>query len=260
MTDTGLFGPRSITWHIHTEPSTLVGGLRALLVQALDPLAMAAVAQNSDYRDDPWTRFRRTSEYLTTTVFGTTEEAHAAAARVRSIHRRIRGFDQVTGLPYRADDPALLLWVHAVEVQSFLTAYRRFGGWLSDDDADRYVAEMVRSAELIGLHAEDVPADLASLDGYIAAHDLRITDAARDGMRLVLNPPMPLPLKPLWALPATAAVSILPRAVRRLYGLPWTPVADPGVRLSTFALFRALKIVAPPPPPVRRAQRLLKAS
>lgn len=258
--DLGLFGPGSVTWKIHSEPCTLVGGLRALLIQALNPVAMAAVSQHSDYRDDPWARFRRTSDFVMTTVFGSTEQVEAAAQRVRSIHRRISGTDEVTGRAYRADDPDLLLWVHAVEVHSFLTAYRRYGKRLSDEEADRYVAEMVRAAELVGLHAEDVPARMDDLRDYLHGQELVMTPAAKEGLRYILAPPMPLPLRPLWLLPATAAVGILPGRVRKLYGLPWVAPADPAVRVSTAALFRALGILLPPPPPIRaayaRARRL----
>lgn len=229
-------------------------------MQALDPVAMAAVSQHSDYRADPWGRFRRTSEYLTTTVFGTTTEAKEAAARVRTIHKRVSGTDPVTGRAYRADDPDLLLWVHCVEVDSFLTAYRTYGGWLSDEDADTYVAEMRRAGSLIGLATEDMPDDVGSLRSYIDHHELVLTEPAREGLRLILNPPMPLPLKPLWALPASAAVAILPRRARKAYGLPWLRVADPALRISTFALFRALRIVAPPPPALKRARKIAAAS
>jgi uncharacterized protein (DUF2236 family) len=253
--DLGLFGPDSVTWRIHADPSSLVGGLRALIVQALDPLAMAAVDQHSDFRTDPWGRLRRTSEYVTTTIFGDTEAALAAGARIRAIHRRVRGIDHVTGASYRADDPELLLWVHAVEVHSFLYAYRCFGGRLSDEDADRYVSEMVAAAELVGLHREDVPVRLAQLRSYLRGYRrLCVTPASRAGLRLILNPPAPLAGRVAWAIPATATVSILPRRVRELYGLPWVPLADPVVRLSVYSLCRALNTLLPPPPPVRAAR------
>lgn len=251
--DVGLFGPDSVTWRVHADPATLVGGMRALLVQALNPVAMAAVAQYDNFRDDPWGRFRRTSDYLTTTTFGDRASAHAAAARVRALHRRVHGVDPVTGRNYRADDPDLLLWVHAVEVESFLVAYRRYAWPLSDDDADRYVAEMVRAAELVGLARDDVPATVADLADYLASVPLALTPAARDGMRLVFAPPMPLPARPLWALLGAAAVAILPPRARSLYGLPWAPLATPVVRAGVGTLLRIVNAALPPPPPVRAA-------
>jgi len=254
VSDLGLFGPGSVTWRIHGDPASLIGGLRALLIQALNPRAMAAVDQHSDYKSDPWARLRRTSAYLTETTFGDTETATRAAQRVREIHRSVRGTDPVTGRTYRADDPELLLWVHAVEVDSFLTAYRTYAGPVSDGEADRYVSEMVRSAELVGLHAEDVPGSIAELSSYLeGVSGLALTPAAKDGARYVLAPPMPLVVRPLWAIPSAAAVAILPEHVRRLYGLRWWRPATPMVRAYVFATLRVMNVALPPPPPVRRA-------
>src|SRR5687768_9557676 len=116
--DPGLFGPGSVAWRIQADPSSLIGGVRALLIQALNPQTMAAVAQHSNYKSDPWKRLMGTTDYVITTTFGDTAAAHAAVARVRAIHDAISGIDDVTGLSYRASDPELLLWVHAVEVHS----------------------------------------------------------------------------------------------------------------------------------------------
>lgn len=258
--DLGLFGPGSVTWRIHADPAALIGGLRALLIQALNPLAIAAM-EHSDFKTDPWGRLRRTSGYLVDTVFGTSSDAARAAARVRAVHKRVRGVDPVTRRAYRADDPELLLWVHAVEVDSFLAAYRAYAGPVSDADADRYVGEMVRAAELVGLPAESVPADVASLRAYLDSfRGLALTPAAREGMRLVLAPPMPAAMRPLWAIPAVAAVAILPPRVRDLYGLPWPPPATPVVRLAVWGVLRALNVTRKPPPPVRRALALARAA
>jgi len=151
--DAGLFGPDSVTWRVHAHPSALVGGLRALLVQTMHPLAMAGVAQHSRYRDDPLGRFRRTAEFVNATTYGTTAEAEAAIALVRRIHTRVNGVAP-DGRAYRADDPALLSWVHNVEVDSIAAAYHRFGPGFAPGDADRYVAEMTTLAVLMG--ADDV--------------------------------------------------------------------------------------------------------
>ena len=187
-------------------------------------------------------------------TFGTTAEAEAAGAIVRRVHETVRGVDDVTGRPYYAGDRELLVWVHNVLVHSFLTAYRRYGGAVSDADADRYVAEMVRIAPLVGLDESAVPATLEHLRDYLRAVDgLQVTEAARRSMRLVLAPPMPLPLRPLWAVPGAAAVGLVPERLRRMYGLPWFPPADPAVRLAALALFRSARVVLPDPPPIREA-------
>ncbi len=257
-TDEGLFGPRSVAWRLHSDPSMLVGGLRALLVHALHPLAMAGVDQHSDYRTDPWGRLRRTTEYVMTATFGSTAAAEAAGRRVRAVHATVEGIDTVTGSHYAADDPELLGWVHNVLVHSFLTAYRRYGGSLSDAEADRYVAEMVEMAMLVGTDPRHVPHDLDGLRSWLrAVEGLRVTPAARAGARTILAPPLPVALRPVWAVPAGAAIGLLPRRLRDMYGLGWMAPVGPGVRVTTTALLRAARLVLPEPPPVREAHARL---
>src|SRR5215471_14616516 len=177
--DAGIFGPDSVAWRIHADPVMLVGGLRALLVQALEPRAMAAVDQHSAFREDPWGRLERTTQFVMATTYGDTAAAEAAAARVRAVHRRIHGVDPVTGAAYSASDPDLLLWIHAVEVDSFVIAYRAFAGRLSDEDADRYVAEMARVAELVELPPGMAPQNMGELREYLDSMEgLQVTDAA----------------------------------------------------------------------------------
>ena len=199
--DPGLFGPDSVAWRLHADPAMITGGLRALLVQALEPRAMAGVDQHSRYREDPWGRLRRTTEFVGLTTYGDTATAEAACAKVRQVHERIRGVDPVTGCEYSASDPDLLLWIHAVEVDSFVTAYRVFAGRLSDEDADRYVAEMVQVAELVELPKGMAPRTMGELHEYLdSVEGLRMTDAAREGMRTIFFPPMPVQFRPVWGL------------------------------------------------------------
>jgi len=256
--DPGLFGPDSVAWRIHADPVMLVGGLRAVLVQALEPRAMAAVDQHSAFREDPWGRLARTGEFVAATTYGDTAAAEAAVERVRRVHRRVRGVDPVTGRAYSADDPELLRWIHAVEVDSFLRAYRTYAARLSDDDADRYVTEMARVAEMLGLPAALAPRSVADLRAYLdGMTGLQVTPAARDGLRVVLFPPMGLQYRPLWAIPTMAAVALLPREVRRLYGIPWLPAAGLPVRAAVFTLSRALTLARPEPPALRAARARL---
>jgi len=253
--DEGLFGPASVCWHLHADPVMLIGGLRALMMQALEPRAMAAVDQHSKYRTDPWGRLERTTEFVMTTTYGDTTSAEAAAARVRKVHDRMLGVDAVTCRPYAGNDPDLLLWIHAVEVDSFLLAYRTYAGRVSNRDADRYVVEMGRVAEMVELPPGMAPKTLRELRAYLrGVEGLRATPAAREGLRMILYPPMRLALRPLWAIPTTAAVAILPGFARRMYRLPWFPPASLSVRASVFGLSRVLNAVTPPPPIVRAAQ------
>jgi uncharacterized protein (DUF2236 family) len=260
--DTGLFGPDSVAWRLHADPSTLVAAMRALLVQALEPRAMAGVVQHSDYKNDPWARLNRTFKFVLDTTYGDTPTAEAAAAAIRRIHDRVHGVDPVTGRAYSANDPDLLLWIHAVEAHSVVFAYRRYAGRLADTDADRYVDEMARVAELVGLPTSMAPRSVGELRDYLrGVEGLQATEGARESMRLIMSPPMPLPLRPLWVIPMTATLAILPRVARREYGLPWPHPVTPSVRAAMFALTRFLNALPIEAPEIRHARaRLARAA
>ncbi|WP_432985356.1 oxygenase MpaB family protein [Dactylosporangium sp. CA-233914] len=233
MTDAGLFGPDSITWRVHREPIVTVGGLRSLYLQALHPRAVAGVEQNSRYRQDPWGRLARTSTYVTTVIYGTTEEAERAGKRVRAIHARMTAVDRRTGERFRIDEPELLRWVHITEVESFLTAATRGGLRLTPAEADEYFREQTRTAALVGLDPATVPASVAQVDAYYSSMRpaLELTvDSAATGIFLTL-PPLPygLGLTPVRgaALGVSAlAIGMLPSWARKLYGLPSLPATD----------------------------------
>jgi len=219
--DDGFFGPGSVTWRLHADLSAPVSGLRALLLQALHPLAMAGVNQHSQWRDDPGGRFASTSAYVLTTTYGERSTARAAADRVRMIHEWVRGTDPVTGQPYAAGDPELLLWVHAGLVDSGLAAAARYGLRLSPAEADQYVAEMTAVAELVGMPAGLAPASVAALDRYFAS--VRPALAASDAMSEAIGYLLALPgedgeLTDIWQVLVAAAVSSLPGWARDMHG------------------------------------------
>lgn len=244
--DLGYFGPDSMTWRVLGDPAAGVGGIRALFLQALHPLAMAGVHEHSNFRSDFWPRLQRTAQYVTTVGFGTTAQVDAAAARVRAIHRTVRGIDPVTGGRYDATDPDLLRWVHVTEVASFLDATRRGGLRLSGAQADAFLAEQVRSAQLVGL--TDVPADRAELSDYFAQvrPELRASPVAcRAVLRLALPPlswrtELTTPARPFWTLVAGVAFGLLPGWARRLYSLPGLPTTD----LAATVVLRGLRTAA----------------
>lgn len=255
-TEPSLFGPDSVTWRVHAHPSALVGGLRALLVQALDPRAMAGVAEHSDYQQDPWGRLRSTSDFVVRSTFGTRSEAEAAGARVRAVHARVRGTDPFSGRPYDASDPDLLRWVHLVEVDSFLAAYQAYGGRLSESEQDRYVVEMERAAELVGLDPTGLPKHAMGVRAAVDSRsDLVVTESAAATARLVLSPPMPLALVPLWRLAARGALAILPPAAARLWGVALSWPERAGLRVALPALSSVAELVVPRHPLVQRARR-----
>jgi uncharacterized protein (DUF2236 family) len=231
--DDGFFGPASVTWRMSADLAWPVAGLRSLLMQALHPLAMAGVDQHSGWRRDPAGRLAATMGYLTTITFGDRAAATRAAARVRRIHDHVRGTDAVTGRPYAAGDPALLLWVHGALVDSVLAAASLAGTVLSAADSNRYVAEMVTAAELTGVPRHLVPANVPELDLYIASvrPTLRGTPAAAESMAYLLDPPgMDADTATIWPDIRDAAIAVLPRWARQLYGYAAPPPLTPGRR------------------------------
>jgi uncharacterized protein (DUF2236 family) len=262
--DVGLFGPQSVTWKLHREPILLIGGLRSLYLQALHPRAMAGVVQNSGFRSDAWGRLSRTSEYVGTVVYGSTEQVEASARRLRRLHARMSAIDPRTGARFRIDEPDLLRWVHIAEVESFLTTARRAGVRLTDDEVDGYYTEQLRAAELVGLDPATVPATAAEVASFYEAMrpELGLTrDSAETALFLTI-PPVPdnwgskplrlgLTLGPTrWAYLAVAATAfaLLPPWARKIYGgLGWSTTdvtADLSVR-SMRLLMRGIIAAVP---------------
>ncbi|WP_250027898.1 oxygenase MpaB family protein [Paractinoplanes maris] len=245
--DVGLFGPQSVTWKLHREPILLLGGLRSLYLQALHPRAVAGVAQNSGYRADPWGRLNRTSEYVGTVIYGTTDEVERAASRLRRLHSRMTATDPRTGETFRIDEPDLLRWVHVAEVESFLTTATRAGLKLTPAEVDQYYTEQLRSAELVGLDPATVPATAAEIDAYYESMrpGLSLTKESAETAFFLTVPPVPnfgnralrlgMTLGPArWAYLGVAgtAAALLPPWARRLYGgLGW-PTTDVTADLS----------------------------
>lgn len=234
--DDGFFGPASVTWRTAGDLSSPIAGVRALMIQALHPLAMAGVDKHSDWREDPVGRLAATSAYLATVSFGEKAAAERAAARVRKIHEYVKGVDDVTGRPYAASDPALLLWVHAALVDSSLAARNLFGTPPSPADADDYVAEMVIAAELVGVPRGLVPASVAQLADYIESvrPELACTPAATESMAYLLDPPgLDEDIAGIWHDIRSGAIASLPQWAAEMYGYeqePLTPARRNEIR------------------------------
>ncbi len=234
---------------VHGDSAMFVAGLRALLLQSLHPLAMAGVAEHSDYRGDPWGRLARTSYFLAATTFGNGEMAEAAIAGVRTVHRRVRG-SAPDGRSYSANDPWLLRWVHVAEVDSFLRAHQRYGARpLDTDDCDVYVAQTAKVGEALG--ASDVPHSQDELDEALREFrpELAGTPAAREAARfLLLQPPLPLAARAPYTLLGAAAVSMLPLWARWPLRLPWLPLTEATlVRGAGEVLTRTIRWSLVPP-------------
>ncbi|MFF8600157.1 oxygenase MpaB family protein [Streptomyces sp. NPDC015232] len=249
------FGPERPVRVVHADAAMYVGGLAALLLQSLHPLAMAAVAAHSGFESDPWGRLQRTSTFLAVTTFGTAEDAERAVLRVRRVHDTVRGRTP-QGVPYRASDPHLLAWVHAAETACFLRAHQRYGRHpLDPSAADGYVADMARVARRLGV--PDPPETTARLTAVLARYrpELSGTAQSRAAARYLLaRPPLPWPARLPYAFLAAAAVELLPPWVRARLRVPYRtrlllPFARPGGHAVVSAIRWILNATPPPAAP-----------
>jgi uncharacterized protein (DUF2236 family) len=236
---------------VHGDASMFIGGITALLLQSLHPLAMAAVAGHSGYRGDPWGRLQRTSYFLAVTTFGRASDAREAVGRVRAIHQKITG-TAPDGRTYAASDPHLLTWVHIAEADSFLRAHATFGSQpLDQSGRDGYVADLARIGAELGV--PDPPRTEAELTARIADYrpELAGTTQAREAARfLLLTPPLPAVARPPYTVLAAAAVSLLPGWARRPLRLPRLPVTEAAVvRPAGHAMVNAIRWATSAPRP-----------
>lgn len=247
----GWFAEDAPIRRVHADASMFVGGLRALLFQSLHPLAMAGVAQHSEYRRDPWGRLQRTADFLAATTFGPAAEAQRAVDRVHRVHRRVVGTTS-DGHSYSANDPHLLEWVHIAELDSFLASHDRYGeDPLVGDERDRYVADAAVVARALGVI--DPPVTESELRARLASFrsELRGTDEARTAARyLLLQPPLSLAARAPYAMIAGAAIALMPAWTRLPLRLPWLPVSEAvALRPAGEVVTRALRWATVPPPP-----------
>ncbi|MGW6206517.1 oxygenase MpaB family protein [Streptomyces sp. NPDC055089] len=245
------FGPDRPIRTVHGDASMFIGGLRALLLQSLHPLAMAAVEAHSGYRGDPWGRLQRTSTFLAVTTYGTADDAQQAVDRVRAVHHRVRGTTS-RGESYHAADPHLLGWVHVAEVESFLLAHQRYGVEpLDAAGCDGYIADTARVAEALGV--TEPPRNRKELAARLGAYrgELRPTREAREAARFILlHPPLPWVARAPYAVLAANSVAALPRWARTSLGLPGlSKTAEACVTPTGRALTAAIRWAMVPPPP-----------
>ena len=241
--DDGLFGPGSATWAVHGDfTAMMAGGIASLLIQMLHPAALAGVWDHSDFRRDMAGRLRRTAGFISVTTYGATEAAEQMIARVRHVHDRVKG-TLPDGTPYAANDPHLLTFVHAAEVDSFLRAHRTYRDPdFSDEQADRYLAEMAQIARRLG--ATDVPEDRHQLARFLASvrGELRVDARTRSVARVLLNQPAPSPaLAPVSNWLTQAGIALLPDWAARLHGLDGAVAMRPAIRAGTRRLGGAIR-------------------
>jgi uncharacterized protein (DUF2236 family) len=230
----------------NTPVTPFLGGGTAVLLQVAHPLVAAGVAAHSDYRNDLWRRLARTLRSLYLITYGTKAEADRAGASVQAVHARVRGATSMqlgrfpAGTPYSADDPELMLWVHATLVYASLAAYQRFERPLPDDEQEAYYRDMKTVAGLFGTPPEILPPRLTDFRGYFEAQlsgdTLAVTPLAEDIARVILKAPLPAPLRLLAPAHRLATAAQLPPALRREFGLRWTPFHPPLLALAGGAL------------------------
>jgi uncharacterized protein (DUF2236 family) len=241
-----LFGPDSVSWQVNRETVVLFGGARALLMQAAHPLVLAGARQTGFYEHNPWKRLDRTLRLTYTMTFGTMEEALEAVRRINRVHEDIHGIDEVTGLPYDALDPELLLWVHACLVDSQLLFERLTVGRLDEKERQRYHEEQMMGAELLGLPRAHIPPTVEALSAYIdevsASGILRVSADTMKVANLIRRPPRDVPWRPVLRQVSRWAFGTLPLPIRDLYGVPLGGLGRLQLRgsIATVRLIRPL--------------------
>ncbi len=251
----GYFEPDSVIRRIGNTPVTpFLGGGTAVLLQVAHPLVAAGVAAHSDYRHDLWRRLGHTLRALYLITFGSKREAAQAAAAVRAVHGHVRGIiaaplgHYAAGTSYSAEDPELQLWVHATLVYASLSAYQRFEQQLTVAEQERYYQEMAIVAQLFGVPAAIIPPQLDAFRNYFQAQiegeAIHVTPIAREIARVILEAPLPAPLRMIAPAHRLATAAQLPPRLREQYGLRFTqlhalalPIAARSLRLTARPLF-----------------------
>jgi uncharacterized protein (DUF2236 family) len=232
--DPGLFGPESVSWRVIGDAAAFVGGVRALLVQAVHPEVVAGVADHSSYQADPLGRLSRTSSYVTATTFGALPEVERAVARVRRAHRPVTGRSH-RSVPYSAGKPEFAAWVHNVLTDSFLQAYQAYGpAPLTPEEADRFVLEQTEVGSL--LDADPLPETAAELADWVAYHPaLDDSPGMSETRRFLSNPPLDPVQRIGYQALYRGALPTIPDRVLELLDLEPTVVDGPlGRRFVSF--------------------------
>ncbi|HEX6782794.1 MAG TPA: oxygenase MpaB family protein [Solirubrobacterales bacterium] len=247
----GYFAADSALRRLHRERLVLFSGVRALLMQACDPLAVVGFQRHSIIFDDPQTRLLRTDEWMSRIYFGTVAEAEEAGRAVQAMHRRVKGRTPADygpipkGTPYDATDPQLGLWVLATLADSAVVYYERIFGGLSAEDRERYWSEYRRVGELLGLPPGSMPATYGDLRDYVGGRltdgSLWISDDRREkAERMILEPPrsgwVRAAFTPLTETVRLISVGLLPPEIRRLFEFSWDPGREALLRSALIQL------------------------
>ncbi|MGH2489726.1 MAG: oxygenase MpaB family protein [Candidatus Limnocylindria bacterium] len=242
----GLFARGSVSWRVDRETVVLAGGTCALLMQIAHPAVAAAVDAHSDFRADPFARLQRTLGASWAIVFGDLPTAEQAIRRINAIHAAVRGVDPETTSPYRALDPALLLWVHATLVDTALRMHDRFVAPLTPAEQDAYHREAASVATRLGVPEAMIPSTAADLRRWMAGRidsgEVRVSTTARTLAPWILYPTR-FPPRWVWDVAHLASMSILHPAIRRQYGFGWSARRGRGIeRLAAASRWVVLRL------------------
>lgn len=220
--DDGYFADGGAVWTVHAGTATFVAGIRALLIQALHPGAMAGVHDFSRYREDPIGRLTGTVRWIICVTYGSTEQAQRETARVGRLHERVAGtYSTDAGTrAYSASDARLVEWVHLAFTEAFLGAHERWGGAIPGG-ADGYVREWAIAGRLMRVeHPPETEADLrARLRGFLDSGELRRDERVDEVVRFLRDVPFTGSMRLAYRVLFAAAVASLPRPYRTLLGV-----------------------------------------
>ncbi|MDX6510600.1 MAG: hypothetical protein QOE36_104 [Gaiellaceae bacterium] len=242
MAPVPIFPRDSVIRRLGDESVLMLGGGRALLMQAAHPLVAAGIVDHSDYASAPWKRLARTLTALYTVVHGTQEEADRVGAVVRSVHESVQGRLRedvgrfAVGTAYEATSPELMLWVHSTLVDTGISMYEAFVGPVPRSDREHFYEEMKVVARVFGTPPEALPetyeAFLSWQRGCLEDGTVAIGTDARAIARTVLEPPVPRALQPGFRALTLASVGLLPPSIRSAYGLRWSPAHEAALRVA----------------------------
>jgi uncharacterized protein (DUF2236 family) len=252
----GLYLPHDAPWVVHGDVATLIGGIRALLMQALHPGSLTGVEQHSRYEHDPLGRLAGTTRWLTIATFGSAEALETESARVNRMHDHVKG-QYVTGAgitkDYKAADPDLLAWVHIAFTDSFLTTHELFGEDKIPGGADEYVSQWSKSVVPLGL--TNAPMSRAELKAEIKRYKdegiLSTNETTKQVVEFIRKPPLSRTALIAYDRMFDGAVASIPADLQAMLGLKGKSlnVAGPITR----GLLRAMRLALGPISPLEVA-------
>lgn len=249
----GLFLPSDAPWVVHGNVATLVGGIRALLMQALHPGSLTGVEQHSRYEHDPLGRLAGTTRWLTILTFGSHEAIEKESKRVNRMHDHVKGAyttGQGETKPYKAADPDLLLWVHIAFTDSFLTTHELYGEEEIPGGPDAYVSQWSKAVIPLGLTS--APMSRAEMKQEIQRFKdeglLASSETTKRVVEFIRKPPLSKTAMLAYSRMFDGAVASIPEDFQEMLGLKGKPLRIAGP--ITRGMLRSLRLALGPSSPL----------